>query len=208
MADESTTERVKEQGREVAQTASEEAGRVAGTVKEQAAEVGHEVAVQGREVVARAKEQFRSQADTQAREASEGLRRLGGQARALAEGRVEEAGALGAYVRQAGERIDGVAGRLEEQGVDGVLGDVQDFARRRPGLFLAGAAVAGFAVGRMIRGARDASSSEAPSTPPSRDAIPAAPEQWPTSPRPRPNATPTESPAGASAGAPASGNGW
>jgi hypothetical protein len=207
MADESTTERVKEQGREVAQSASEEAGHVAGTVKEQAAEVRHEVAVQGQEFMARAKEQFRSQADTQAREASEGLRRFGGQARALAEGRVEEAGPLGGYVRQAGERIDGMASRLEEQGVDGVVSDVQDFARRRPGLFLAGAAVAGFAVGRMIRGARDASSSSGPPASPSREAIPAAGQGWASPPRPMPASVPVATSAGAPTGAPGRGGG-
>jgi hypothetical protein len=197
MVDETTKDRVKDQGREVARTASDEAGQVAGTVKEQAAEVRHEVAVQGQEVVARAKEQFRNQADTQAREASEGLRRLGGQARALADGRVEDAGPFGGYLRQAGDRIDGMASRLEERGAEGVLSDVQDFARKRPGLFLAGAAVAGFAVGRMIRGARDAASGSGESAPQRGDAIPAADERWSTPPRPMPTATPASSPVGA-----------
>jgi hypothetical protein len=190
MVDETAKERVKEQGREVAHTASEEAGHVAGTVKEQAAEVGHEVAAQGQEVVARAKEQVRTQADTQAREASESLRRLGGQARALADGRVNEAGPLGGYVRQAGERIDEMASRLEARGAEGVLSDMQDFARRRPGLFLAGAAFAGFAVGRMIRGARDSSSSSGGPSSQYGQAIPGPDERWSTPRRPMPTPTP------------------
>jgi hypothetical protein len=204
MVDETTKERVTEQGREVANTASEEAANVAGTVKEQAAEVRHEVAVQGQEIVTRAKEQFRDQADTQAREASAGLRRLGGQAHALADGRIEEAGPLGGYLRQAGDRIDGMATRLEERGAEGVLEDVQDFARRRPGMFLAGAAVAGFAVGRMIRGARDASSGSGAASPQRREAIPPPDESWSTPPPPMPTAVPTATPAGA----PAHGDGW
>ena len=36
--------------------------------------------------------------------------------------------------------------------------DVEGFARRRPGVFLVGAAVAGFLTGRVVRGARDAQS--------------------------------------------------
>src|SRR2546425_369299 len=67
-------------------------------------------------------------------------------------GRVEEAGAVADYVRRAGDQVCRVADHIERRGVEGVLNDAQDFARRRPGAFLLGCTAAGFAVGRLIRG--------------------------------------------------------
>jgi hypothetical protein len=49
-----------------------------------------------------------------------------------------------------------VAERLESGGLEGALSDLQGFARRRPGVFLLGAAAAGFAVARLVRGAQAA----------------------------------------------------
>jgi len=45
-----------------------------------------------------------------------------------------------------------LADYLDQHGPDGVLRDVQDFARRRPGAFLATALAAGFVVGRLGKG--------------------------------------------------------
>ena len=75
---------------------------------------------------------------------------------ALAEGRPDDAGPAGDYVRQAGDKLQEVAQRLESGGLDGALSDLQGFARRRPGVFLLGAAATGFAVGRLLRGAQAA----------------------------------------------------
>jgi hypothetical protein len=44
---------------------------------------------------------------------------------------------------------------LEERGVSGALDDLQRFARRRPGLFLAGALAAGFLAGRAAKAAAE-----------------------------------------------------
>jgi hypothetical protein len=49
-----------------------------------------------------------------------------------------------------------MAERLESGGLEGALSDLQTFARRRPGVFLLGAAATGFAVGRLLRGAQAA----------------------------------------------------
>jgi hypothetical protein len=48
-------------------------------------------------------------------------------------------------------RLDQVVERLGNGGFDGMVNDVQRFARRRPALFLVGAAALGLAVGRLIR---------------------------------------------------------
>jgi hypothetical protein len=45
---------------------------------------------------------------------------------------------------------------VSERGFDGLVDDVQSFARRRPGVFLAAAAATGFVAGRLFRGAQAA----------------------------------------------------
>ncbi|MGV2922065.1 hypothetical protein RMO59_40120, partial [Streptomyces alfalfae] len=48
------------------------------------------------------------------------------------------------------------------RGPDGLVSDLQDFARRKPGVFLAGAALAGFVAARAGKGVSAAGSSAAP----------------------------------------------
>lgn len=137
--------------RQVAQVAAEGAKQVAGEAKAQVAQVAHVASKQVRNLASQAQDQLRAQAETQTQRAAESLRRLGDQARALAEGRSEEAGPVGDYVSRFAERVSDAASRLESGGIHGLVNDVQDFARRRPVAFLAAAAVAGFAVSRVGR---------------------------------------------------------
>ena len=141
-----------EQGKEVAQRVESEASQVADAAKDQARQVKDEAAAQARGLVDQAKTELRDQGRSQADQAARAIRRVGDQADALAEGRPQDAGAVADYVRQAGERVHDVADRIDERGVDGLLNDVQNFARRKPGVFLAGCAAAGFVAGRLIRG--------------------------------------------------------
>jgi hypothetical protein len=60
---------------------------------------------------------------------------------------------LGAELaRQAADRMHGAASWLERREPADLLDEVRNFARRRPGAFLIGAAVAGLAAGRLTRG--------------------------------------------------------
>jgi hypothetical protein len=68
------------------------------------------------------------------------------------------------FPRDAAVRVGDMAQRLETRGYDGVVQDVSAFARRRPGVFLAGAGLLGFAVGRIIRSGGASSSSNGSST--------------------------------------------
>ena len=141
-----------EHGQQVAERAGAEASQVADAAKDQARQVKDEVATQARGLVDQAKEEFRQQGESQADQVAYAIRRVCDQTEALAEGRVEEAGAVADYVRRAGDQVCRVADHIERRGVEGVLNDAQDFARRRPGAFLLGCTAAGFAVGRLIRG--------------------------------------------------------
>jgi uncharacterized protein YjbJ (UPF0337 family) len=141
-----------EKGQEVADRAKAEASQVTETAKDQVRQVKDEMTTQAHGLVDQAKAELRDQGRSQADHAAQAIRRVGDQATALADGRVDEAGAVADYVRQAGQRAGQVADHLDERGVEGVLNDVQDFARRRPGAFLLGCTAAGFVTGRLIRG--------------------------------------------------------
>ena len=150
-----------EKGQEVAERAKVEASQVTETAKDQARQVKDEVTTQARGLVDQAKTELRDQGRTQADHAAQAIRRVGDQATALADGRVDEAGPVADYVRQAGERAGQVADHLDERGIEGVVTEVQDFARRKPGVFLLGCAAAGFATGRLIRGGAASSGNDA-----------------------------------------------
>lgn len=145
--------------------AKQDAAEVAGTVKQGVSDVAQEAGEQAREVAGRAKDQarelvdqatseLRTRADEQSARAAAGLDQLAARVRALAAGRPEEAGPLRDYAVELGQRTQRVAERLRTQGADGVLDDLRSLARRRPGMFLAGAAAAGFVAGRLVKAQR------------------------------------------------------
>jgi hypothetical protein len=144
-----------DQARQVASTAADNARDVMGEARTQARQVAGEARHQAMGAVRSAQGELRTQASQQTERAAKGLQGLAGQIQALVEGRPDQAGLAGDYARQAGDRVSQFAGRLQDGGFDGLVQDVRSFARRRPGLFLIGAAAAGFAAGRMIRASRD-----------------------------------------------------
>lgn len=135
----------------VARTATQDVRELAGTVRSQAEQVKGELAGQARGMLAETQGQLQAQADVQASRLANALFQVGNQAVALSQGRPEQAGPLVDYAEQAATWLDDRASYIEERGLDGLATDVVDFARRRPGVFLAGAAVVGFGVGRLLR---------------------------------------------------------
>ena len=139
------------QSKLVARTAGQDAWELAGTAREQAHQVKGQLAEQARALFADSRNQLQAEADRQTGRVAQVFFQVGTQAVALAAGRPEQAGALVDYAEQAANWLDTCATAIEERGLEDLSADVVDFARRRPGLFLAGAAVAGVAVGRLIR---------------------------------------------------------
>jgi hypothetical protein len=139
------------QSKVVARTANQDVRELAGSVRSQADQVKGELAGQARDLFEETRGQLQSQADQQAYRLAGALLQVGSQAVALAEGRPQQAGPLADYAEQAATWLDSAASHIEERGLEGLATDVVDFARRRPGVFLAGAAVVGFGVGRLIR---------------------------------------------------------
>lgn len=133
--------------RQAAGAASDAAGDVAGTAKEQARTVASEVSDQTRNLIYDARRRVTEQARTQNDRLTDLLRRMADELDDMGKGRGESpARSVVAQVAQGGRRM---ADYLSMHGPEGVLREVQDFARRRPGAFLATAVAAGFVVGRL-----------------------------------------------------------
>jgi exonuclease VII large subunit len=143
-------------GSEVATTAADEVRQVVEQAKEQTSRVASEATAQARSALDQAAADVKQQANAQTDRIAEALRTFAGQVQALVDGRQDEAGRLPDMARQATDQLQSIAGRIGDGGIDGVLAETQRFARRRPGLFLAGAAAAGFLSGRLLRGAKAA----------------------------------------------------
>jgi hypothetical protein len=146
------------QGREVSRTVATEARGLADTAREELARVRGQVGEQGRSLLEQTRAQLEDQACTGTERLAEGVRSVGDEAQALAEGRPDEAPRLQGYVRDAAgrlaataDRLQGVSDEIGNRGFEPVLADIQRFARRRPAAFLLAAGALGFAAGRLVR---------------------------------------------------------
>lgn len=194
----STAEVARGAAQDTAQEATEQAKEVVSVASDQIASVGSEAIGHARTVVDSATSDVRDQLEQRLRTLSEQARTTAEELQALVEGRPEDAGRTKDLAQTASARIEKVADRVDELGVQGVVEEVTDLARRRPVLFLAGAAAAGVLVGRMARAGKEAQGSSSDATPNGISA-PAAPTP---APMPAPTSTPTPTPMPASASAP------
>jgi hypothetical protein len=133
---------------EVAEKARHVADDVGSSARHAAGEVADDVKQQTLHVVDDARRQVRSQAETQTHRASEFTRDLAHELESMAEH--GESGYLTSLAQDSAERLERLSSRLDERGLEGALDDVRSFARRRPGLFLAGCFGAGVVLGRLI----------------------------------------------------------
>lgn len=139
------------QTKAVLRTADQDFRELSDSVRSQADQVKAELASQARGLLAETRDQVQAEADAHTLRFSSALFQVGSQAVALANGRPQEAGPLVDYAERIANWLDTVAAGIEERGLEGLTADAADLARRRPGVFLAGAAVVGLGVGRLIR---------------------------------------------------------
>jgi hypothetical protein len=154
----SATAVARDQAANVGRSAGEAGGHVAQTAADQAREVVSETARQARDLLGEASGQARDQASVQQQKAARQLRSVADELREMTV-KGGQSGVATEVTQQAAERIHGVASWLEQREPADVLQAVRDFARRRPGVFLAGAVAAGLAAGRLTRGMTDAARS-------------------------------------------------
>jgi hypothetical protein len=146
----STTDVAKGEAAGVRDTAAQAGRQVAGTAKEQAGEVMSEARDQARTLMDRTRTEVGSHAATQQQRAAESLRSLSGELRSMA-GAQNEPGMATDLAQQAADKAGQLASWLADREPGDVLNEVSDFARRRPGVFLALAAGAGVIAGRLTR---------------------------------------------------------
>ncbi|NHT17605.1 hypothetical protein [Cellulomonas sp. IC4_254] len=145
----------KEQASGLAHAAADSGQGVLNEAKGQAADVVQEAKGHARDLLGEARAGLTSQASDQQARAASSLRSLGDELGRMADGS-EQGGLAADLVRQVAGRTGSVASWLENREPGDVLGEVTDFARRRPGVFLAIAAGAGVLAGRLTRGLKDA----------------------------------------------------
>jgi Putative Actinobacterial Holin-X, holin superfamily III len=127
----SVTNEATERASELKDTAAEHVGAVASEAKEQA-----------RNVMDQTRSEVTRQLDEQGRRMGQSVRQASDQLRSMAGN--AEPGVVSDITRQLGDGLANVANTVEEGGVQGVAEQLRDLARRQPGLFLAGAGIAGY----------------------------------------------------------------
>lgn len=139
-----------QEGTAVAQHARQAVGEVRSTAREQVGQVAHEATGQAKHVVHDMRERVATEAEEQARRVSRQIDRIADELGSMADGSGPDSLTAGA-LRQVSDAGRQAARYLDERGARGLLDTAQDFARRKPGTFLIGAAVAGFLVARAAK---------------------------------------------------------
>lgn len=159
----------RERAGEVANTASEQARSVAETAQGEARGVVREASGQARRLAHDARDELRSQADSQVTRLAEGLDDLTRQLRSM--GERGEPGPATDMVQQAASQAERIAERLRQGGVEDAVGQLRDFGRNRPGLFLLGAFGLGLVGGRVARNLAQQPSGDGNGHEPSRSPV-------------------------------------
>ncbi|RGC66715.1 hypothetical protein C5N14_21865 [Micromonospora sp. MW-13] len=143
-------QQVREQATKIGHEATQAGGQLAHSAAGQGKQVASETGRQARNLAAEASEQLRQQAEAQQKRAADGLRSLSAELQSMASNSGHD-GVASEVVRRASGAAEQAAGWLEGREPGDLVNEVRDYARQRPGAFLAGAVVAGLLVGRLTR---------------------------------------------------------
>lgn len=157
------TPSTKQQAQEAAGTAADEGKHVASVAAGQAKDVAGEAKAHARNLVGEAQGQLDEQTRTQRDRLVGTLQSFSDDLEKMA-GSGDTPGLASEVARQVADRTRSLGQHLDGREPADLLDDVRRFARQRPGTFLLGALAAGVAVGRLARGAKDASSSPSGTT--------------------------------------------
>jgi len=147
----SGTDSMQEKATQVAQTAQESGTQTARTAADEAQNVAAEATAQARDLGQEALGQLREQAGAQQDKLVSGLRDLVDELRAMAD-RGGQSGLATEAARQGADKAHQAAEWLAQREPGDLLEELRGLGRRRPGAFLAGAAIAGVLAGRLTRG--------------------------------------------------------
>lgn len=150
-SDSSTAVAAKEPAAAVKDTAAQAGQQVADVAKSQAANVAEQARTEAQNFLGQTRDELSSQASAQQQRVAGGLRSLHSELQSMASNSGTD-GPGTQVARQVADWAGGTASWLESREPGQVIADVQGFARKRPGTFLALAAVAGVLAGRLTRG--------------------------------------------------------
>lgn len=153
----------KQEASHVAGATKEGAVEVASTAKDEAAGVAHEAKTQVTDLFHEARGQFSSQASQQQERLASGLRSFGDELGTMSQNS-ETTGVAADLVQQASTRLSAAGDWLADRDPASLLDEVKAFARRRPVVFIAAAAVAGIVVGRLTRALASGATNDSGST--------------------------------------------
>jgi hypothetical protein len=143
--------------REATATAADEGKRVGAVGAEEMQNVASEAKYQARNLVNEAIGQASEQTSTQRDRLVGTLQSLSSDLDQMATSS-DSSGLASELARQGAERARALSLRLDSRDPSELLDEVRSFARRRPGMFLLGALAAGVVVGRLVRGAKQTTS--------------------------------------------------
>ena len=146
-----TKDVAKEEARATGQQAKEGAKHVAEVGKDEVKNVVQETGQQAKELWQQTRSQLLDQSAQQQTRVADGLRSLSQELSGMARNS-EQQGVASDLAQQASQRMGDVAGWLDQRDPGSLVSEVKQFARQRPGTFLATAAVIGLVGGRLSRG--------------------------------------------------------
>jgi hypothetical protein len=144
------TRAARDAGETVARTARDAGADVARTVGSEARHVAHTAADEVQQAGKGMKQRVREEVDGIHRQVVDRVGTFADELNTMARERPETP--AGELVGMLATRSGSFAAYLDQHGPERVLHELQDFARRRPGTFLAAALAAGFVVGRLGKG--------------------------------------------------------
>jgi hypothetical protein len=159
-----TTPTASDRGQGTAATAADQGKHLGGVAAEEAQNVAGDVAEQLRSLLDDTVQQVSEQSSVQRDRLVELLKGLSHDLHQMADAS-NGSGLAGQLVRGGAERAQAVSSRLDGREPSELVDEVRSFARRKPGVFLAGALVAGVVAGRFARGAKDAQDSPSSAAP-------------------------------------------
>lgn len=159
--DTGTAQAAKSEAGALTHAASDAATKVVHTATDEAASVAGEAKSQLKDLYTQSRTELSGQAAHQQERLASGLQAAGDELGSMARSS-ENGGVATDLVQQVSARLSDAASWLNERDPAAVLDEVKRFARRRPLVFIAGAAVAGIVVGRLARSLAAASHEEAP----------------------------------------------
>jgi hypothetical protein len=145
-----TADVVQDQAADLSHSSVQAGKHVAGVAREQASGVAAEAGRQGRDLLRQAQNQLEEQAAQGQQRLAAGLVSLSDELSSMADGSAQ-GGAAADLARDAASRARDAGQWLGDRRPAQVVDEVQSFARRRPGVFLALAAAAGLVAGRLTR---------------------------------------------------------